>query len=123
MSIQNLPAGYQRILLYWFKCPSCGRESSTAIMTVPVPHNLQTLYRFWCADCGGHAVLKYPKRKGWVVLGTLGLVALVFLGFAPNWIASAMAVSVVGPIVWAGLNRATNDYVPDRSVWWGTGRK
>lgn len=99
--------------MYWFKCPACGYESTTAIATVPVPHNLQTLYRFWCPGCAGYSVLKYPKRKGWAVLGTYALAGAVFLAFAPNWPASGIAAAVVLPVAWTVLNRLTRDYVPD----------
>jgi predicted RNA-binding Zn-ribbon protein involved in translation (DUF1610 family) len=111
--VHDLPAGYRRWPQYWFKCPSCGHESITAIATVPVPHNLKTLYRFWCRNCGGHAVLKHPKRKGWAVLGTLGSVSLAFAAFMPNWVACGIAVSITGPVAWSALNWLTNEYVPD----------
>ena len=80
---------------------------------MPVPHNLKTLYRFWCRSCGAHAVLKYPKRKGWVVLVTWGLAGAAFVVLAPNWSAAGVAVSIVFPLTWIALNRLTNDYVAD----------
>lgn len=116
MPAENIPTGYQRWLLYWFKCPSCGHESSAAIGTVPVPYNLRTLYRFWCRNCGGYSVLKYPKRKGWVVLITLGVAGATFLALAPNWLACGIVVSFVLPLTWTALNRLTREYVPDRSL-------
>jgi len=82
-------------------------------VTVPVPYNVRTLYRFWCRRCGGYAVLKYPRRKGWVVLVTWGLAGAAFAALAPNWLASGIAVSIVFPLAWIALNRLTSDYVPD----------
>jgi hypothetical protein len=108
----TIPAGYKRWPLYWFKCPFCARESNTAVVT-PVPHNLRTPYRFWCKSCGAYSVLKYPRRKGWVVLATWGLAAAAFLVLAPNWPAAAIAVSIVFPLSWIALNRLTSDFVRD----------
>lgn len=82
-------------------------------MTVPVPYNVRTLYKFWCRSCGEYSVLKYPKRKGWVVLATWGLAGATFVVLVPNWFAAAIAVSIVFPLAWIALNRMTSDYVRD----------
>ena len=116
MQAKDVPSGFRRWPLHWFVCPSCNHRSHASVGQVVYPVSVKTPYRFWCARCGDFSVLRYPRRKGWVAWITLILTLSAFLTLAPDWLASGATALVVFSLVWLGLNRWTNEYVPDRKI-------